>query len=262
MERKEYVHFINNNFDAKAKKILLSQLDNFYEVQENGPVTHKYKKGMAVSLLKGTLFHGIKKDLTELKQISKNGLVAPCIKDRKLGKELGIPCYELQQGYKLKNYVNYYSGATITFKAGKESRIKVVGNDKMFELGKYILNEHNVEHYNVSETLEASVLPSLLHNNINFAVIIEKADKLRKYDLLSMTDSELKSLCGDKYESYKIDKKNSERKVNILYGLPKEAISGILVGKEYEKNKEVLKEIKELFPDAYICNLEGLIIAD
>ena len=132
----------------------------------------------------------------------------------------------------------------------------------MNDLGKYILNEPNVEHYNVSETLEASVLPSLIHNNINFAVIIEKADKLRKYDLLSMTDSELKSLCGEKYESYKLDKKNSERKVNILYGIPKEAISGILVGKEYEKNKEALKEIRELFPNAYICNLEGLIIVD
>ena len=68
--------------------------------------------------------------------------------------------------------------------------------------------------------------------------------------------------CGEKYESYKLDKKNSERKVNILYGIPKEAISGILVGKEYEKNKEALKEIRELFPDAYICNLEGLIILD
>jgi hypothetical protein len=262
MERKEYVHFINNNFDTKAKKILLSQLDNYYELQENGPINHKYKKGMAVSLLKGTLVHGIKKDLTELKSIKKNGLLAPCIKERKLGKELGIPCYELQQGYKLKNYVNFYSGATITFKCGKESRIKVVSNDKMNELGKYILNEPNVEHYNVSETLEASVLPSLLHNNINFALIYENVDKLRKHDLLTMTDSELKSLCGDKYESYKIDKKNSERKVNILYGIPAEAISGILVGKAYEKNKEVLKEIRELFPNAYICNLEGLIIID
>jgi len=262
MERKEYVRFINNSFDTKAKKLLLSQLDNYYEVQEKGPSSNKYKKGMAVSLLKGTLVHGIKKDLTELKSISKNGLMAPAIKDRKLNKELGIPCYQLQQGYKLKNYINFYSGATITFKYGKESRIKVVGYDKMNELGKYILNERNVDHYNVSETLEASVLPSYIHNNINFALIYENADKFVKYDLLSMTDSELKSLCGEKYESYKLDKKNSERKVNILYGLPKEAISGILVGKEYEKNKEVLKEIRELFPEAYICNIEGLIIMD
>ena len=130
----------------------------------------------------------------------------------------------------------------------------------MNELGKYILTEPNVEHYNVSETLEASVLPSLIHNNINFALIYENVEKLRKHDLLSMTDSELKSLTGEKYESYKLDKKQSERKVNILYGIPAEAISGILVGRQYEKNKEVLKEIRELFPDAYICNLEGLII--
>ena len=262
MERKEYVHFINNNFDPKAKKLLLAQLDNYYEVQENGSQKHKYKKGMAVSLLKGTLVHGLKKDLTELKSISKNGLLAPCIKERKVGKQLGIPCYELQQGYKLKNYINFYSGATITFKYGKESRIKVVGHDKMNELGKYILNEPNVDHYNVSETLEASVLPSFIHNNVHFALIFENAEKFSKYDLLSMTDSELKALAGDKYESYKLDKKQSERKVNILYGLPKEAISGIVVGREFEKNKEVLKEIRELFPDAYIANIEGLIIVD
>ncbi len=262
MERKEYVHFINNNFDSKAKKLLLAQLDNYYEVQENGPSSHKYKKGMAVSLLKGTLIHGIKKDLTELKSISKNGLMAPCIKERKLNKELGIPCYELQQGYKLKNYINFYSGATITFKAGKESRIKVVAHDKMNDLGKYILNEPNVEHYSVCETAEAAVLPSFIHNNVNFALIYEHAERFTKYDILSMKDSELKSLCGEKYDSYKLDKKNSERKVNILYGLPKEAISGILVGREFEKNKEVLKELRELFPDVYICNIEGLIIID
>ena len=57
-------------------------------------------------------------------------------------------------------------------------------------------------------------------------------------------------------------KKNSERKVNILYGIPAESISGILVGREYEKNKEVLKELRELFPHVYICNLDGLIIID
>ena len=93
-------------------------------------------------------------------------------------------------------------------------------------------------------------------------LIYENVDKLKKHDLLTMTDSELKSLCGEKYESYKIDKKNSERKVNILYGIPAESISGILVGREYEKNKEVLKELRELFPHVYICNLDGLIIID
>ena len=36
----------------------------------------------------------------------------------------------------------------------------------------------------------------------------------------------------------------------------------ILVGRIYEKDQKILKEIKELLPDCYICNLDGKVIVE
>lgn len=32
------------------------------------------------------------------------------------------------------------------------------------------------------------------------------------------------------------------------------------VGRKYEQNKQILKNIKEIFPQTYICNLDGKVI--
>ena len=48
----------------------------------------------------------------------------------------------------------------------------------------------------------------------------------------------------------------------MLFGIPSNLIEGILVGKTYEKDKNVLNEIKRLLPNCYICNLEGKVVAN
>lgn len=60
----------------------------------------------------------------------------------------------------------------------------------------------------------------------------------------------------------KIDNnKFHSRASTILFRLPANLIEGILVGREYEKDQSKLNKIKELLPNAYICNLEGKVIA-
>ena len=54
----------------------------------------------------------------------------------------------------------------------------------------------------------------------------------------------------------------TDRESAILYGIPANFIDGILVGRIYEKDKEILRIIKELLPSAYICNLDGIIISE
>ena len=46
----------------------------------------------------------------------------------------------------------------------------------------------------------------------------------------------------------------------IIFGLPKNCIEGILVGRLVEKNNDYLNQIKKLFTDCYICNLDGKVI--
>ena len=49
-------------------------------------------------------------------------------------------------------------------------------------------------------------------------------------------------------------------KVLLIFGIPSCFIEGILVGRKYEKDDNVLKVIKDLLPNAYICNLDGMVI--
>ena len=47
-----------------------------------------------------------------------------------------------------------------------------------------------------------------------------------------------------------------------MFGIPSNLIEGILVGKKYENDNEILKEIKDILPEVYICNLDGKVIVD
>ena len=51
-----------------------------------------------------------------------------------------------------------------------------------------------------------------------------------------------------------------ERTDYIIFGLPSNCIEGVLVGRIVERNKKYLKQIKDLFPNCYICNLDGIVI--
>ena len=54
----------------------------------------------------------------------------------------------------------------------------------------------------------------------------------------------------------------TDRESAVLFGIPSCFIEGILVGRIYEKDQKILKEIKELLPDCYICNLDGKVIVE
>ena len=69
----------------------------------------------------------------------------------------------------------------------------------------------------------------------------------------------------DYYERFIKHRKNkddffTDRESAILFGIPSNLIEGILVGRKYEKDNKILKEIKTIIPDAYICNLDGKVI--
>lgn len=57
------------------------------------------------------------------------------------------------------------------------------------------------------------------------------------------------------YDSYE-----TKREVAILFGVPSVYIEGLCVNKEIENDKNKLKQIKELFPECYICNIDGVVI--
>ena len=54
----------------------------------------------------------------------------------------------------------------------------------------------------------------------------------------------------------------TDRESAILFWIPPVLIEWILVWRKYERNKKILKRIKELLPYAYICNLDGEVIVE
>ena len=92
---------------------------------------------------------------------------------------------------------------------------------------------------------------------------------LLKGDILNsdtINDNDVKDFINPNYyEKFIKDRKNKDdfftnRESAILFGIPSNLIEGILVGRKYENNNNILKEIKILLPNCYICNLDGKVI--
>lgn len=124
----------------------------------------------------------------------------------------------------------------------------------------------------MEQTKEARFLPSLVQNKVQIGVIFncnnDVIKELLKGDILSngISDENVKEFVNpDYYEKFIVDIKDkddffTDRESAILFGVPANLIEGILVGREYEKDQSKLKEIKQLIPNAYICNLDGKVI--
>ena len=116
-------------------------------------------------------------------------------------------------------------------------------------------------------------MPSLVQKQVQIGIIFNGNNKytkrLLKGDILDpsfINDEDIKEFVNsDYYSRFIIDRKNkddffTDRESAILFGIPSNLIEGVLVGRKYEHNLEILKEIKTLLPNCYICNIDGIII--
>lgn len=127
--------------------------------------------------------------------------------------------------------------------------------------------------WTMEQTKESRFMPSLAQDFVQIWIIMNWTNKyaklLKKWDILSENIS-LKDtkefVHPDVYDSFFVPKRwnkdiyFTDRESAILFGVPANLIEWILVWRKYEKDKKILKKIKELLPYAYICNLDGKII--
>ena len=127
----------------------------------------------------------------------------------------------------------------------------------------------------MEQTKEARFMPSLSQDFVQVWIIMNGTNKyaklLKQWDILDtrIPDKDLKEFVHpDVYDSFFVpNRKNkdiffTDRESAILFWIPAVLIEWILVWREYEKDKKILKKIKELLPYAYICNLDGEIIKE
>ena len=282
MTKEEYINIVNENesLDEKGKKKLVEQIKKYYEAKNSVIDKDKYNVGDTVKLKKGTLLHGTYKNLDGLKEILKDGLISSWFIDGRLSKyPSSVGVWNLKNDYDLKDYINYYSGGTIMYCGIFENGVDTQRNQTAVipynEMNNIIdtVSKIDCHMWTLEQTKEARFMPSLVQNRVQIGIIFNGNNKyaleLLKGDILDLSnlnDKEVKPFVNqDYYEKFIKYRKNkddffTDRESAILFGIPSNLIEGILVGRKYEKDNEILKEIKSLIPEAYICNLDGKVI--
>ena len=178
---------------------------------------------------------------------------------------------------KLSNYINYYSGDTIFLKErfkNKYSNVYIPCNpyDGRNEIFKKI-NKLKYKIYYVHESKENRFMPSLSYwekgqdDYIAFILNNKYTDRIMEYDIYQgniKLDIIKKFIPSWAVENTIINKlpTQTDHELSIIFGLPSNLIEGILVGRLLEKNVPILEEIKSIFQNCYICNLDGKVIVE
>lgn len=279
MNKEDYIKIIKESEKGipVAKDFLLNQIDRYYTAKDSGYiVNNNYNIGDDVKLKKGTLLHGTYKNIDGLKEILKDGLISSWFIDARGSKyPSSVGVWNLKQDYLLKDYINFYSGGTVSYfnHLNDDRETEVIPFNEMSDfIDRFISKKYLV--WKMEQTKEARFMPSLVQDNVQIGIIFngnnDYVKELLKGDILNpnnIDDELVQSFVSEHYYPQFIkDRMNkddffTDRESAILFGIPANFIEGILVGRTYEKDDEMLKEIKELLPNAYICNLDGKVIS-
>lgn len=270
MNEKDYIELVCRKVNnLNAQKILLEQVGRYFDaLKSNYTPIHSYQVGDFVQLNKGTLLHGTYKNMEGLRDIVHSGLISSWFTDGRISKyPSSIGVWNLQRDYSLKDYINFYSGGTICYfnQHDLKQETEVIAYNNISSVLDRILEEDLP--WNTKD------LPSLVQNQVQIGIIFSGGNKyinaLLNGDILNpnmVNDIDVREFVNENYyDRFIIDRKNkddffTDRESAILFGIPSNLIEGVLVGRNYEKDLNVLNEIKELLPNCYICNLDGKVI--
>lgn len=276
MTKEDYIKLINENYENEAKELLLKQVELFFT--ENNFKKNKYNKGDNVFLKKGTYLHGIPGYLDNFDWIIENGFIGNDFTNRSVANKIksSIGMWDIKEDMLLKDYINNYSGFTITYTIGRGPGSKEVSElipyHKFDEYTEKINDDENIWMYWGDQTKEVRFLPSLVANKRQLAFILnmenDLAKELVKLDVWNkeLKEETVKSFIDYRYfEKFLIERNNrnaqtTDRETAIMFGLPPSLIEGVFVGRILEKDEESLAYIKSKLPDCYICNLDGKVI--
>lgn len=267
------IEFINNSeLDFKVKELFNEYYKLYCEMENDNIPPNTYKIGDDVLLQKGTLLHGIKSYQKEVvNNIKENGIILAEYRGCDVPQQKYCVCFWIMNNdTKLFDYINYYSGDTIYLKERfrkKFSNIYIPYSS--YDNRSLIFNSFNKFKYKiffVRESKENRFLPTLSQKNqddyIAFIINNKYTNKIIDYDLYQgkidldiikkfIPDWAVKSTIINKLPT------QTDHEISITFGIPSNMVEGRRL---IEKNKNALKEIKDIFPKAYICNLDGKVI--
>ena len=265
-------YFIIENAKKKFKgellDIVIKQIEDYFELVESGYVIqNNYQINDKVILNKNHLLHGIGKHTGIIKNFAERGVVS---QDYFEDESDHAFCYEsafwnVKGDISLKEYIENYSG--IVAKVNHEYWQVPYG-----KLDEFVEKMKEVDHWlwTAESSMEIRFMPSLARDINQIAFIFntenEMAQKLRNNSVFREPFNKeyamefVNEKSKDKFIQEGFIADFFERADYIIFGLPKNCIEGVLVGRQLENNEVYLRELKKLFPNSYICNLEVIVI--
>ena len=274
----KYINNAINRFSGNARDILLKQIELFYDV-DNLVTKNRYNIGDDVKLKKGTFIHGIFGELENFDFTIENGFISTDFtseaRPNKINNSVGM--WNIQDDMMLKEYINQYSGFTISYSIGRgpgsKTISKLIPYHKFDEITEEINNNDEIWSYWGEQTKEVRFIPSLVSNKRQIAFILnmdsDYAKKLAYNDVwnLDFDKETVKSFLDYRYiekfineDRIKRDVVTTDRESAIMFGLPINLVEGVFVGRKIEKDNKALNYIKSKLPDCYVCNLDGKVI--
>ncbi len=198
---------------------MINQINRYYKSKEYVLIKNKYNIGDKVYLKKGTLLHGTYKNIEGLKDIIKDGLISSWFIDGRISKyPSSVGVWNIKQNYYLKDYINFYSGATIIYCGVFENQIDTQQNKtaiiKYDELNnvKNIIMKYDCHMWTMEQTKEARFMPSLVQNRVQIGIIFNsdyvKDSHLLNGDILNpnvINNNDVKDFVNPNYYNKFID---------------------------------------------------------
>lgn len=268
MERLEYEKYVKRTFKGIARKVILQQIDNFYNLEKCQFENRKFKVGEDVVLDKGIYMTGFKANLEYLSLVAKEGKISGDYAgiSTRGGVKHAVSLWKFDKPITLHDYIVSYSGITAVWGKDNYEFVPYGGLDAFVEK----MKEEGVFCWFAESTRECRFLPSLARDTEQIALIFNMTHKecepLMLNDLISPT-SPKKLYVGAGPRDPHNSEMNALQDVfgshvsYPLFGIPRNCIEGIFVSRDLEE-KEFLQELKTIFPDCYICNLDGKVIVE
>lgn len=276
--KNEYLEYAEKTFEGKALDLVKNNIELFYD---DMPLMQfrKYKVGEDVKLPKGTFLHGIPGLLDNFDWIVDNGFLAVDFTGKNEGKNKiknSIGMWNIKSDTTLRDYIESYSGFTITYTIGRGPESKKVSElipyHKFDEYTERINSDENIWTYWGDKTKEVTFLPSLVSDKRQIAFILnmesDYAKEIAKADVWNteLDEETLKEFLDYRYYPefinlrFNRDASSTDRESAIMFGLPSKLIEGVFVGRKIEQDTLALEHIKQKLPNCYICNLDGKVI--
>ena len=269
MEKQDFKNVAKSEFKGKTLDVVNRQIDDFYELEKQIFKNAKYKVGESVILTPNTYLHGFGDNIEIFDLFAKRGLIN---KDYEFGATKHfthhtVSLWHIRKKIMLEDYIVNYSGMSVKY----EGKFEMVPYGKLDE---FVEKMRNVSHWSweAESSMEIRFMPSLARDKNQLAFIINGRDKsLQSYfanDIINKDfDFEIaKSFLNERQQTRSADELRNDpgiqRIAYVVFGVPKSLFEGVLVGRKFEKNKKILKHIKEKLPDCYICNLDGKVIVE